>query len=172
MAINRIPYHISLRVLGQLLNGDKARMVTLCEIDQGFLLHYFVKGDPNQVQSRAIHGAEVLDLDDFFRGQRGKSEPGGSLKGLPSIMGFRQGEALRFQKAHPLCPMGYEQFFRALGEACDRRNAQAMLITEMDDKFHVEYTVDRVLHAVDIHDAIRQVRALGASEVLSIIREG
>jgi len=39
MATNRVPYRTSLRVLGRLLNGAKARMVTVCEIDDGFLLH-------------------------------------------------------------------------------------------------------------------------------------
>jgi tetratricopeptide (TPR) repeat protein len=143
MATTRVPYHTSLRILGRLLNGDKARMVTVCEIEQGFLLHYFQRGEPQCVVSRAIHTAEVMDLDDLLRKQRGKPAPSGSLKGLHSIFGLRPDEALRFQKAHPLCPMGYEEFLRALGDALDRRHAQAVLIAELDDKIHVEYTVDR-----------------------------
>src|SRR5438105_10106117 len=97
MATNRVPYRISLRVLGRLLNGDKARMVTVCEIEQGFLLHYFQRGEPQCVVSRAIHTAEVMDLDDLLRKQRGKPAPSGSLKGLHSIFGLRPDEALRFQ---------------------------------------------------------------------------
>ena len=143
MATNRVPYRTSLRVLGRLLNGDKARMVTVCEIEQGFLLHYFQRGEPQCVVSRAIHTAEVMDLDDLLRKQRGKPAPSGSLKGLHSIFGLRPDEALRFQTAHPLCPMGYEAFLRALGDALDRRHAQAVLIAELDDKIQVEYTVDR-----------------------------
>jgi len=143
MATNRVPYRTSLRVLGRLLNGDKARMVTLCEIDDGFLLHYFVQGDPYRVNSRAIHSAEALDLDDLLHGQRGKLEPEGSFKGLQSMLGFRQSEALKFQKSHPLCPMGYENVLRALGESLDGRHAQAVLIHELDDSVHVEYTIDR-----------------------------
>jgi Flp pilus assembly protein TadD len=143
MATTGVPYRTSLRVLGRLLNGDKARMVTVCEIEQGFLLHYFQRGEPRCVVSRAIHTAEVMDLDDLLRQQRGKPAPSGSLKGLHSIFGLRPDEALRFQKTHPLCPMGYEEFLRALGEALDRRHAQAVLITELDDKIHVEYTVER-----------------------------
>ena len=143
MATTGVPYRTSLRVLGRLLNGDKARMVTVCEIEQGFLLHYFQRGEPRCVVSRAIHTAEVMDLDDLLRQQRGKPAPSGSLKGLHSICGLRPDEALRFQKTHPLCPMGYEEFLRALGDALDRRHAQAVLITELDDKIHVEYTVAR-----------------------------
>src|SRR5579875_1512701 len=41
-----IPYRTSLRVLGRLLNGDKARMATICEVDDGFLLYYCAHGDP------------------------------------------------------------------------------------------------------------------------------
>ncbi len=143
MATNRIPYRTSLRVLGRLLNGDKARMVTVCEIDAGFLLHYFVQGDPCRVNTRAIHGAEVLDLDDLLHGQRGKPELDSSLKGLQSVLGFRQSEALKFQKTHSLCPMGYENALRALGETLDGRHAQAVLIHELDDSLHVEYTIDK-----------------------------
>lgn len=138
-----IPYRTSLRVLGRLLNGDKARMATICEVDDGFLLYYCAHGDPRRVGSRAIHSAEVLDLDDLFYSQRGKPEPTGSLKGLQSVFGFRQSEALKFQKSHPLCPMGYENFLRALGDALDRRHAQAALIQELDGSVHVEYTIDR-----------------------------
>lgn len=143
MATNRVPYRTSLRVLGRLLNGDKARMVTVCEIDDGFLLHYFAQGNPCRVNSRAIHSSEVLDLDDLLHGQRGKLEPDGSLKGLQSVLGFRQSEALKFQKSHPLCPMGYENALRALGETLDSRHAQALMIHELDDSIQVEYTIDR-----------------------------
>jgi Flp pilus assembly protein TadD len=143
MATNRVPYRTSLRVLGRLLNGDKARMVTVCEIEQGFLLHYFARGEPQGVTSRAIHSAEVMDLDDVLHKQRGKPAPSGALKDLQSVFGLRPDEALRFQKSHPLCPLGYEEFLRALGAGLDRRHARAILITELDERIHVEYTVDR-----------------------------
>jgi len=141
---NRVPYQTSLRVLGRLLNGDKARAVTVCEVDGGFLLHYILHGDPGRVHSRAIHNAEALDLDDLFHAQRGKPDTTGSFKGLRSVFGFRQGEALRFQKSHPLCPMGYEEALRAVGAALDMRNARAVLVCELDTSLHVEYTVERV----------------------------
>src|SRR5438105_4691394 len=112
MATNRVPYRTSLRVLGRLLNGDEARMVTVCEIDQGFLLHYFRHGEPQRGVSRAVHSAEILDLDDVLHTQRGKPAPSASFKSLQSILGFRPDEALRFQQSHPLCPMGYEDFLR------------------------------------------------------------
>lgn len=38
-------------------------------------------------------------------------------------------------------------------------------------EFRVEFQVERVLQAVNIHDALRQVAAMGASEVLAITRE-
>lgn len=133
MAINSIPYMTSLRILGHLLNSDRGRMATVCEIDQGFLLHYFPSGDPRRVVSRAIHGAEVMDADDAPQGQDGRG----------GIFGLRQGASQRFQKSHPLLPMGYEEFLRALGNNLDRRRASAVLVTELDDTIHVEYTVDR-----------------------------
>src|SRR5579871_5896307 len=102
---NRIPYRISLRVLGRLLNGDKARMVTVCEIEDGFLLHYFAHGDLGRATSRAIHSAEVLDLDDMMQKQRSKPLQSASFKELQRIYTSRQQDALRFQKSHELCPM-------------------------------------------------------------------
>jgi hypothetical protein len=38
-------------------------------------------------------------------------------------------------------------------------------------RFLVEYRVERVLHAVDIHDALRQAASLGASKLTAITRE-
>jgi hypothetical protein len=38
-------------------------------------------------------------------------------------------------------------------------------------RFLVEYQVERVLHAVDIHDALRKAAVLGASEVVAITRD-
>jgi hypothetical protein len=38
-------------------------------------------------------------------------------------------------------------------------------------RFLVEYRVERVLHAVDIHDALRQAAALGAQQLTAITRE-
>jgi hypothetical protein len=38
-------------------------------------------------------------------------------------------------------------------------------------QFLVEYQVERVLHAVDIHDALRKATALGASQLVAITRE-
>ncbi|HEX8969031.1 MAG TPA: hypothetical protein VF937_14190 [Chloroflexota bacterium] len=38
-------------------------------------------------------------------------------------------------------------------------------------EFRVEFQVERVLQAVSIHDALRQVAAMGAAEVLAITRE-
>jgi len=133
MAINSIPYITSLRILGRLLNGDRGRMATVCEIDQGFLLHYVPSGDPRRVVSRAIHSAEVMDADDALQGQDGRG----------GIFGPRKGTGQRFQKSHPLLPMGYEEFLRALGSNLDRRRARSVLVTELDDTVHVEYTIDR-----------------------------
>jgi len=109
----------------------------------GFCCTNFAQGDPCRVNSRAIHSSEALDLDDLLHGQRGKSEPDGSFQGLQSVLGFRQSEALKFQKSHPLCPMGYENVLRALGETLDNRHAQAVMIHELDDSIQVEYTIDR-----------------------------
>ena len=174
MAINRVPYRVSLRVLGRLLNGDKARMATVCEIEQGFLLYYFERGEPNSVANRAIHSAEVLDLDDALYKQRGKPEASDSFRGLPSIFGFRQSEALRFQKSHPLCPMGYEEFLRALGDALDRRSARAVQIGELEDRVYVEYTVDRADFVIRNGQRMalpgRRQESYGAAQIVDLVR--
>jgi hypothetical protein len=38
-------------------------------------------------------------------------------------------------------------------------------------RFLVEYRVERVLHAVDIHDALRQAANFGAAQLTAITRE-
>jgi tetratricopeptide (TPR) repeat protein len=149
-------------------------MATVCEIEQGFLLYYFERGEPNSVANRAIHSAEVLDLDDALYKQRGKPEPSDSFRGLPSIFGFRQSEALRFQKSHPLCPMGYEEFLRALGDALDRRSARAVQISELEDRVYVEYTVDRADFVIRNGQRMalpgRRQESYGAAQIVELVR--
>lgn len=134
-----MPYRTGLRVLGRLLDSDRARMVTLCEIEPGFLLHYFQGGAPHMVASRAIHTAEVMDLDDLLRRQRG----GGFVGSLTGMLRLQQRNARAFQKTHPLCPMGYEMAFRALGSVLDHRGARSVVLTELDKHLLLEYMVDR-----------------------------
>ncbi len=143
MANDRLAYRTSLRVIGRLLNGEKARMVTVCEIEHGFLLHYFVGGDAQLVASRAIHHAQVLEMDDALRKQRGQMEAAGALRGIRGLLRWNQGDALRLQKSNPLCAMGYEELLRSVGDAIDRRGAQSFAFSELDDRVVVEYTVDR-----------------------------
>jgi hypothetical protein len=38
-------------------------------------------------------------------------------------------------------------------------------------RFKVTYLVDRMIGAEDIHDAIRQVEAIGATDIAAIVRE-
>lgn len=142
MAANRMPYRNSLRVLGRLLNGDKARMVTLCEIDQGFMLYYAAAGQPDRMTARAIHYAEVMDLHDALQ-RRGRPALDGALKSLWSLCGPQRGDVARFHKTHPLSPQGYEEALRAVGRALDRRVASAVTVCELDTLMHVEYTVER-----------------------------
>ena len=175
MTTNRVPYRLSLRVLGRLLNGDKARTVTVCEIEDGFLLHYFVRGQLNRVAHRAIHSAEVLDLDDMLQKQRGTTLQSESFRDLKRIFSSRQPDALRFQKTHPLCPEGYEEFFRSVGQDLDRRNAHAVLICELERNFHVEYTVDRsdfvLRDGLRVAMPGRRQESHNASQVAEVIRK-
>lgn len=151
-----MPYRNSLRVLGRLLDGDKARMVTVCEIEQGFLLHYFQGGEPHRVVSSAIHAAEVMDLDDLLQKQRGASTTFGPSKGFSGLLGLQQRGARRFQQSHPLCPMGYEEALRSLGNALDRRSAQSIVLSELEKHIHVEYVVDRADFVVQNGQRIAQ----------------
>jgi hypothetical protein len=64
----------------------------------------------------------------------------------------------------------------APGRAPRRRAAQPIRKVRAEEvargrRFLVEYRVERVLHAVDIHDALRQATTLGAARLTAITRE-
>ncbi len=140
MIINRVQYSISLRVLGHILDQERARMVTICEIDQGFLMHYFPKGDANQARTRVLHSAEIMDAEDALDRQSPRSENKGRGRGG---LFNRRGDLQKFLKTHPLLPMGYESLLYALGLKFDGRAAESIVFAETADAVHVDYTIPK-----------------------------
>src|SRR5579883_883038 len=134
MAVNRIPYRSSLRVLGRLLNDDQACMATITEIEHGFLLYYFRYRNRRQAVGRVVSLVDVADLDDKFRSGR---------SGSSGLMPNARKPGRKHQHSLPLFPMGYEDGLRAIGDGVDRRVASAVTITELDDRLHLEYTIER-----------------------------
>lgn len=139
MTINRVPYSSSLRALGHILDRERARMVTICEIEQGFLLHYFPKNDASHVQAHALHSAETLDVDDSLAYSSSRGGKGRMLGGLLN----RRDDLQKFLKTHPLLPMGYESLLHALGLKLDSRTAESIDFTETADAVHIDYTIPK-----------------------------
>ncbi len=102
-------YQNRLRVIGRHIDMNRARMVSIFEVDGGFL-----------VRSLSEHGRKAAALEfpdrDFLHWiteayrNRGKGERGASTSAL--------------------LPSGYEDFLRAIGAALDQHQAEAITIAE------------------------------------------
>jgi tetratricopeptide (TPR) repeat protein len=159
MAVNRIPYRSSLRVLGRLLNDDQACMVTITEIEHGFLLYYFRYKDRRRAVGRVVSLGEVADLDDKFRSNRSRST---------DLLRNARKPGRKHQHSLPLFPMGYEDGLRAIGEGVDRRAGGAVAITELDNRLHLEYTIERGNFV--LHEGHRQMLAGRRQETFGAIQ--
>ncbi|HVC82260.1 MAG TPA: tetratricopeptide repeat protein [Chloroflexota bacterium] len=135
-------YTHALAVLGQYCNQQHARSITLAQVDTGFLLHFFSKGQWRKPISIDIHNADLLELTGVVAGTT--SDRNGVL--------FRGGDNL--DRKHPLLPMGYEAVLRAVGIKLDRRRAVSVTICDTGQHLYVNYWVDKATFL--IRDGRRQ----------------
>jgi len=135
-------YTHALAVLGQYCNQQHARSITLAQVDTGFLLHFFPKGQWRKPMSVDIHNADLLELTGVVSGTTG--DRNGVL--------FRGGDNV--DRKHPLLPMGYEVVLRAVGIKLDRRRAVSVTICDTGQHLYVNYWVDKATFL--IRDGRRQ----------------
>ena len=86
----------SLPLIGQYFNQQRARLVTIAEVDTGFLLYYFPEGDWRKPRSVAVQHTDLLELSGPFGGNSG-GRKGVLIKGGDNR-----------NKRHPLFPAGYD----------------------------------------------------------------
>lgn len=130
-------YLHGLSLIGQYLNQQRARSVTVAEVDTGFLLHFFPEGDWRKVKSVAVQHTDLLELSGPFNG--------GSSGGKKGVL-IRGGD--HRDKRHPLFPMGYDTFFRMLGHKLDRRTATGLTICETHDKVYVNFWLNKATFVI------------------------
>lgn len=135
-------YTHTLAVLGQYCNQQHARSITLAQVDTGFLLHFFPKGQWRKPISIDVHNADLLELTGVVAGTTG--DRNGVL--------FRGGDNV--DRKHPLLPMGYEVVLRAVGIKLDRRRAVSVTICDTGQHLYVNYWVDKATFL--IRDGRRQ----------------
>ncbi|HVA92692.1 MAG TPA: tetratricopeptide repeat protein [Chloroflexota bacterium] len=135
-------YTHALAVLGQYCNQQRARSIILAQVDTGFLLHFFPKGQWKKPASIDLHNADLLELTGVVSGTT--SDRNGVL--------FRGGDSV--DRKHPLMPMGYEVVLRAVGIKLDRRQAVGVTICDTGQHLYVNYWVDKATFL--IRDGRRQ----------------
>src|SRR5579872_1574684 len=89
-------YKRAWRIIGRYLNQRKARVVSLTEIEGGYLLHFSVEGSFDRFEGFAIHDDDLYDLEHIFRTRRADSGRVGVFAGMQSFFGFRRDAGLRF----------------------------------------------------------------------------
>jgi tetratricopeptide (TPR) repeat protein len=140
-------YTHALAVLGQYCNQQRARSVTLAQVETGFLLHFYPKSQWNKPASMDVHNADLLELNGVVSGNT--SDKNGTL--------FRGGDNV--DRKHPLLPMGYAMTLRAIGIKLDRRKAVGVTICDTKDALFINYWVDKATFL------IRDGRRQGVSNV-------
>ena len=118
-------YTHALAVLGQYCNQQRARSVTLAQVETGFILHFFPKSQWNKPTCIDVHNADLLELNGVVSGNT--VDKNGTL--------FRGGDNV--DRKHPLLPMGYEATLRAIGIKLDRRKAVGVTICDTKDALFV-----------------------------------
>lgn len=143
-------YLHGLATLGQYIHQQHGSRITIAEIDSGFLVLFFENGRWTKPKATAIHHTELLELSGTLKG---------STAGKPGLL-LKGGD--QHDRKHPLCPMGYDAFFRALGLRFDRKEAIGITICETPERFYVGYWKDRASFVV--HEGRRQSVSPGQME--------
>lgn len=124
-------YSLSLLLIGGYLNAQRARTVTIAEIDTGFLLFFFQEGKYTQPKQLSIHHTDLLELNGAF---------------APAKQGRKGGvfeTSERPNKKHPLLPMGYDVFLYAIGDRLHRKKGTSITISETHETLYVNYWMEK-----------------------------
>ena len=118
-------YRSVLRSLGAYFDQKQARYLTLAEVEDGFIWHYFLPGD----LLHPIHGTITnADLPDFLESMKqARMEQAAASTPPPkrSLLGRNAPPPLRYSD-------GYEDVFRALSHKFDLDRVSNILLAEGD----------------------------------------
>jgi hypothetical protein len=112
-------YQNELRAIGRHCDDNSFRTICICEVTDGFILRAFHDiADPASVDAIEIPDSDLQNL---------------------ILKNFTAQSAPSSKSRSPLCPTGYEDFFRALGYELEENQAKAVTVQEMDDAFAITY---------------------------------
>ncbi len=117
--LERPTYQGSLRAIGRYLDHHVFRHITLVETEEGFILRVF--GEEGNLR------AEGIDL------------PFGDIVSLIVTHERLRGSAVLPVRTPPLCPTGYEDFFRSLGFELDEVRVTGVRLIELSKGILVSY---------------------------------
>jgi hypothetical protein len=117
----RPTYQDSLRAIGRYFDRNVYRHVLVSEVGDGYIARAFPGMQGNlKAEGMALPMSDVMGL--INSQEQGRGAPAGEVK-MP-----------------PLCPTGYEDFFRSLGFDLDAVEATKVSLVELSGGFLVVYT--------------------------------
>jgi hypothetical protein len=129
MSEQRPTYQNALRAVGHFLDLHVYRHVLLCETADGFVIRA-LRGSEGDLAPDAID-LPLCDVQELI-------DRGGQQRDIPRLDPPRM----------PLCPTGYEDFLRSLGQELDIAGAILIRIVELSKGIMVSYTAFNELKAV------------------------
>jgi hypothetical protein len=119
---SRPSYQDSLRAIGRYFDRNVYRHVLVSEVDDGYIARAFAGQQANlKAEGIALPMSDVLAL--IASQEQGR------------------GAMVADVKMPPLCPTGYEDFFRTLGHEIDDAHASNVSVVELNGGFLVAYNV-------------------------------
>jgi hypothetical protein len=119
--IERPAYQDSLRAIGRYFDRNVYRHVLVSEVDDGYIARAF----PGQLGNLKAEGIAL---------------PMSDVMALINSQEQVRGVSVNDVKMPPLCPTGYEDFFRSLGYDLDIVNATNVCLVELSGGILVSYT--------------------------------
>ena len=120
----RPSYQDSLRAIGRYFDRNIYRHILVSEVDDGFIARAF----PSQ---QAHLRAEGIAL------------PMSDIRALIATQEQARGVPISDVKMPPLCPTGYEDFFRSLGFDLDGAEASNVSVVELNGGFLVAFNLKK-----------------------------
>src|SRR5579859_6369280 len=110
-----VPYQDALRAIGRYFDEQVYRNILICEVADGYIARAFPTEDTENARAEGLQFL-AEDITALVARSREARAPVPDYVRMP-----------------PLCPTGYEDFFRALGWECDTAQIRIISVVEMKE---------------------------------------